>query len=94
MAVNDTTKIYIGAITGQIQSYGILKLTNTGGVSQVRVDSDLSCGFYTGCKNKNTKRVEGIFHVISKEMRLSLMKMCIEGALAVCAADQLDLSKQ
>ena len=50
--------------------------------------------FDTGCKNKNSNRVEGILHKLSEEMRVSLAKMCIEDAPAVRAADRLALSKQ
>ena len=77
MLVNDPAEIYVGAMTGQIQSYGRIGLTNARDVSQVIVNSDLSRGFDTGCKNKNTKWMEGIFHELSEEIGLSLVKMCI-----------------
>ena len=54
MAVNDPAEIYIFAITGQLQYYGKIGPTNAGGISQVRVNYDLSRGFDTGCKNKKT----------------------------------------
>ena len=57
MAFNDPAEIYFGAMTGQLQSYGKIGLANAGDVSQVRVNGDLLRGFYTGYKNKNTKRV-------------------------------------
>ena len=79
---------------GQIESHGKIGLTNAGYVSQLRVNGDLSCGFDTGCKTKNTKQVEGIFHKLSEDMSVSLVKMCIEDAPAARAADRLALSKQ
>ena len=77
MAVNDPTERSFGAITGQIQYDGKLGMTNAGGISQVRANSDLSDGFDTGYKNKDSKRVEGIFHELSEEIRVSLENMCI-----------------
>ena len=94
MAVNDTSEISFGSITIQIKSYAKIGLTNAGGVSQVRFKVDLSCGFDTGCKSKNTKQVEGILHKLSEEMRVSLVKMYIEYALESRAYDQLAMYKQ
>ena len=94
MAVNDTNERSFGAITGQLKSYGKIGLTNSGGVSQVRVNGDLSRVFDTGCKQKNTKRVEVIFHDLSEEMKMSLLKMYIDYAPEACAADRLAMSKQ
>ena len=64
-------------MTGQIQYYGKIGLTNDGGVNKIIVNGDLLRGFDNGCKNKNTKRVEGILHEISDEMGVSLAKMCV-----------------
>ena len=50
MVVNDPPEISYGSMTGQLQYYGKIVLTNAGGVSQVRVNSNWSHGFYTGCK--------------------------------------------
>ena len=83
-----------GSMTGELKSYGKIGLTNAVGFSQVRVNDDLLRGFDTGCKNKNTKRVERISHDISEEKRVSLVKMCIEDVLAARAVDQLDMYKQ
>ena len=94
MAVNDTNEISFGAMTGQIKSYGKIELTNSGGVSQVRVNGNLSRGFDTGCKNKNTKWVEGIFHDILKEAGVPLMNICIEDVPEERASDQIALYKQ
>ena len=52
MAVNDPAEISFGAITGQLQYYGKIIVTNAVSVSQVRVNGDLSRGFNTGYKNK------------------------------------------
>ena len=41
ITVNDTTEIYFGVMTVQLQSYGKVGLTNDGGVSQARVNYDL-----------------------------------------------------
>ena len=65
MTVNYLAKRYFGAMKYQIQSCGKIGLTKSGGFSQVRVNGDLSCGFDTGCKNKNAKRVDEIFHKFS-----------------------------
>ena len=43
---------------------------------------------------KNTKRAEGVFHKLSEELRVSLVKMCIEDAPEERAVDQLDMSIQ
>ena len=94
IAVNDPAERSFGEITVQIQSYDKIGLTNSGGVGQVRVNSDLSRRFYNGCKNKNTKRLDGIFHNLSEEMKVSLVKMCIYNAPTARAANQLALSKQ
>ena len=64
-------------MTGQIQSYGKIGPTNAGDISQIRVNGNLSRGFDTVCKNKNTTRVGGIFHNISEDMGVSLEKMRI-----------------
>ena len=55
MAFNNPAEISVGTITGQLESYGKIGLDNAGGVSQVRNNSDLSCGFDTGSKDKNKK---------------------------------------
>ena len=60
MTVNDPTEGFFGVISGQFQSYGKIVLTNDVGVSQVRVNGDLSRGFDTGCKNKNHTGVGNI----------------------------------
>ena len=62
---------------GQLQCHGKIGLTNAGVVIQVRVYGGLLRGFDSGKKNKNTKWVEGTFHKLSEEMRVSLVKMCI-----------------
>ena len=66
ITVNDTVGRYFGAMTGQLQYYGKIGLTNTGGVIQVRVNGDLLRGFDTGCKIKNAKTVERILHELSE----------------------------
>ena len=81
-------------MTGQLQYYGKIGLTNAGYVSQLRVNGDVLLGSDTGCKNKNTKGVEEIFHEISEYMRLSLVKMCIEDFPSVRTDDQLAMSTQ
>ena len=60
MAVNDPYEICFGAMTGHVQYYGKIGLKNSGGIIQVRVNGDLSCGFDTGCKNKNHTGVGNI----------------------------------
>ena len=45
VAVNDLTERYFDTMIDQIQSYCKIGLTNTGGVIQVRVNGNLSCGF-------------------------------------------------
>ena len=52
ISVNYTSERYFGAMIGQIQSYDKIGTTNAGGVSQARVDDDLSREFDTGFKNK------------------------------------------
>ena len=42
MAFNDPAEISFGTMTGQLQYYGKIGLTNAVGVSQVRVNGDLS----------------------------------------------------
>ena len=59
MAVNYPTERYFSSITGQLQYYGKIGLTNYGGVSQVRVNGDLSRGFDTGCKKQKYQTVGG-----------------------------------
>ena len=88
MTVNDPAERYYGAMTGQLQYYGKIGLTNPRGVSQVRVNDEFSHEFDNSCKNINTKQVEGIFRNLSEKMKLSLAKMCIYDAPAARAADQ------
>ena len=92
-AINDPTERSYGAMTGWVKYGGKIRLTNAGGVSQVRVNSNLSRGFDTSCK-KNSKRVERIFHKLSEEIRVSLVNMFIEDAPSVHAAERLALSKE
>ena len=40
-AVNDTSEISFGIMVGQLQSYGKIGLTNSGGISKVKVNGDL-----------------------------------------------------
>ena len=47
IVVNDPTEICFVVMTGQLQSYGKIVLTNAGGVSQVRVNSNFLCEFNT-----------------------------------------------
>ena len=72
MAVNDTAERYFSTMIGQIQYYGKIVLITAVGVSEVRLNGNLSRGFDTSCKNKNTKRVQLIFHKISEKIRVSL----------------------
>ena len=51
-SVNDIAERYFGAMIGQIQYYGKIVLINAGGISQVRVNSDLSHGSDTEFKKK------------------------------------------
>ena len=92
MSVNDTAERSFGEITFQLQYYGKIVPTNAEGVSQVRVNGYLSSVLDTICPPK--KRAEGTLHEISEDMRVSLAKICIEDALAACAADQYALYKQ
>ena len=48
MEVNVPAEISLGAMTGHIQYYGRIVLTNSEGVSQVRVNGDLLRGFDIG----------------------------------------------
>ena len=66
ISLNDTTGRYLGEMIFQIQCYVKIGLNNSGGVSQVRGYGDFSRGFGTGCKNKDTKRVESIFYELSE----------------------------
>ena len=52
MAFKDPSEICFGAMTGQIQSYGKIGMTNAGSVGQIRVNCDLSRVFDTGWKSK------------------------------------------
>ena len=72
MTVNDSTEISFGAMIGQIQYYGKIVLITAVGVSEVRLNGNLSRGFDTSCKNKNTKRVQLIFYKISEKIRVPL----------------------
>ena len=76
MVVNDPSERSFGENIGQLQSYGKIGLTNSGYVSQVKVNINFSRAFDTGLQ-KNTKGVELILHKLSEEMRVSLVKMCI-----------------
>ena len=50
MSVDDPDERYFGVIIGYLQYYGKIGLTNTGGVSHVRVNGNLSHRFDTSYK--------------------------------------------
>ena len=72
MAANDPTERYFVTMACEIQYYGKIVLITAVGVSEVRLNGNLSRGFDTSCKNKNTKRVQLIFYKISEKIRVSL----------------------
>eukprot|EP00957_Ditylum_brightwellii_P203739 15335991-Ditylum_brightwellii.AAC.1 len=95
MAVNNPAERSFGAIIAQLQRFGHIGLHNTGDVSQVQVNGDLSQGYNnSGRKIKKKEQVKGIFHMLPKEMVDSLLKMCIEDAPHLCAVDYISLTKQ
>ena len=55
VAVNCSAERHFGTTIGQIQYYGKIGLTNDLGVSQVRLNSDLSRGFDTGCQKNRCR---------------------------------------
>ena len=55
MAVNDPAERPVGALTGQLQSFGRIGLTYTVGVSQECINGDLSRGFETSSSNKSDR---------------------------------------
>ena len=81
-------------MTGHLHSYGKIIPTNTGGISQVRVNGDFSRGFDDSFKNNNTKWVEEIFHKLSKEISIYLVNMFIWEVTSARASYRPHLSKQ
>ena len=95
MAVNDPAERSFGALTGQLQSFGRISLTNAAGVSQVRTNGDLSRGFETSSSNKKTKTIrKGFFHTLPEELRNSLIIMALEYSPEAKRVDLILLSKQ
>ena len=79
MAVNDPAERSFGALTGQLQCFGHIGLTNSAGVSQVRTNGDLSRGFETSIsKKKNKSNTNGFFHTLTNDLRKSLIIMALE----------------
>ena len=52
MTVNDPAERYFFAMSGQLQYYCKIGLTNTRGINRVIVNGDLLHGFDTVCKKK------------------------------------------
>ena len=50
MVVNDPDERSFDLMSGKLQYYGKIALTNAGGVIQISMNGNLSRGFDTGCK--------------------------------------------
>ena len=94
MAVNDPAERSFGAMTGQLQCFSRVGLTNAGGVSQVRVNGDFSRGFGGNVRDSKKTRTEGVFHTLSEEMRRSLLTVAMEDASAARVDDNVALAQQ
>ena len=78
MAVNDPAERSFGALTGQLQCFGRIGLTNAAGVSQVRTNGDLSRGFeISSSKKVNKSNTNGFFHSLPDNLRKSIIIMAL-----------------
>ena len=95
MAVNDSAERSFGALTGQLQCFGRIGLTNAAGVSQVRTNGDVSRGFETSSSNKKNKsNTVGFFHTLPDDLRKSLIIMALEYSPETRKRDQESLDNQ
>ena len=95
MAVNDPAERSFGALTGQLQSFGRIGLTNAAGVSQVRTNGDFKRGFEASSSNKRKHANKmGFFHTLPENLRTSLIIMAMEHSPVSRNSDRLLLSKQ
>eukprot|EP00957_Ditylum_brightwellii_P020963 1580323-Ditylum_brightwellii.AAC.1 len=99
MAVNDLTEHSFGGLSSQLQVYGHIGLGNVGSLSQICINGDLSHGYERGSHNNKTDnsmsvKREGILHLLSDEMRKSLLMVAMKDALAARKSGQAALLMQ
>ena len=78
IAVNDPAESLFGATTRQLQCYGRVSLGNAGGVSTIQFNGDLRRILPTENKDKGISKNNGLFHMLSTEMKNSLMLVARE----------------
>eukprot|EP00957_Ditylum_brightwellii_P037670 2848862-Ditylum_brightwellii.AAC.1 len=99
MAVNDLVECLFGGLTLELQAYGCIGLANAGGLSQIWINGDLSHGYEKGSCNSKTDnsmsvKRKGIFHLLSDEMRESLLMVAMKDAPTARKSDQAALLMQ
>ena len=92
IAVNDPAESLFGATTRQLQCFGRVSLGNAGGVSVVQANGDMNRIIP---KKKNKKEIsEGLFHMLSTEMKNSLLLVARDDCHKLQKLDALELQKQ
>ena len=95
MAVNYLTERSFGALTSQLRYFGRIGLTNIVGVSQVRINGDLSRGFDTSSsKKKNKPNTNDFFHTPPDDFRKPLIIMALKYSPETRKRDQELLDNQ
>ena len=96
-AVNDPVESSFGGTTRQLQCYGRIGLTNSGGVDQVKRNGYFT-QYYGSSMNKENdegkRNILDFFNKLSYEMRTSLLKVVRDYISITQKRDQLALKKQ
>eukprot|EP00957_Ditylum_brightwellii_P070885 5387263-Ditylum_brightwellii.AAC.1 len=87
MAVNDLAECSLGGLTSQLQAYTHIDLANTGGLSQMHINGDLSHGYERRSINYNMNdsmsvKRKRILHLLSDKMRESLLMVAMKDTSA------------
>ena len=94
IAVNDPAESLFGATTRQLQCYGHVTLGNAGGVSQVQINANMKRIVHKRTNDKGIGEKQGLFHMLSQEMKNSLLIMARRDRDKVRKYDTSALEKQ
>ena len=73
LVANDPEESSFGGTTRKLQWFGLIGLSNTGGVDQIRRNIELYRGVKAGAKISDVGTKMGILHNLSEETRLTLL---------------------
>ena len=94
IAVNDPAESLFGSTTRQLQCFGRVSLGNAGGMGQVQANADMKRIIKDGKNTKGIGEKQGLFHMLSQQMKNSLLIMAEQDRDKVRKYDATALEQQ